>query len=83
MALFALACAEYTILACQVAEEPRRCTVYAMLHIKHAVRIFFCDFHGQSISNYSIAPPFSKMAQNLDLRCVLFPATKMLGAKHV
>ena len=37
---------------------------------------------GASIPNY-IAPLFFKMAQNLDLRCVLVPAPWMLGPKHV
>ena len=34
------------------------------------------------IPNY-IAPLFFKMAQNLDLRCVLVPAPWVLGPKHV
>ena len=38
---------------------------------------------GQSISNSYIAPLFFKMAQNLDLRCVLVPAPWVLGPKHV
>ena len=37
----------------------------------------------QSISNSNIAPLFVKMAQNLDLRCVLVPAPWVLGPKHV
>ena len=38
---------------------------------------------GQSISNSYITPLFFKMAQNLDLRCVLVPAPWVLGPKHV
>ena len=38
---------------------------------------------GQSMSNSNIAPLFVKMAQNLDLRCVLVPAPWVLGPKHV
>ena len=36
-----------------------------------------------SQSNIKIAPPFSKMARNLDLRCVLVSAPWVLGPKHV
>ena len=35
---------------------------------------------GQSISNSNIAPLFVKMAQNLDLRCVLISDPSTLGA---
>ena len=38
---------------------------------------------GQSISNIYTTPLFFKMAQNLDLRCVLVPAPWVLGPKHV
>ena len=38
---------------------------------------------GQSISNSNIAPLFVKMAQHLDLRCVLVPPPWVLGPKHV
>ena len=41
---------------------------------------FIC---GQSIPNSKIAPLFVKMAQNLDLRCVLVTAPWVLGPKHV
>ena len=37
---------------------------------------------GPSIPNVNIAPLFVKMAQNLDLRCVLVPAPWVLGPKH-
>ena len=37
----------------------------------------------QSISNSYITSLFFKMAQNLDLRCVLVPAPWVLGPKHV
>ena len=36
-----------------------------------------------AISNSYITPLFFKMAQNLDLRCVLVPAPWVLGPKHV
>ena len=38
---------------------------------------------GQTISNPYIAPLVFKMAQNLDLRCVLVPAPWVLGPKHL
>ena len=37
----------------------------------------------QSISNPYLTPLFFKMAQNLDLRCVLVSAPWVLGPKHV
>ena len=40
-------------------------------------------FKGPSIPNFNIAPLFFKMAENLDLRCVLVPAPWVLGPKHV
>ena len=36
-----------------------------------------------ALSKSYIAPLFFKMAQNLDLRCVLVPAPWVLGPKHV
>ena len=38
---------------------------------------------GQTISKIYTTPLFFKMAQNLDLRCVLVPAPWVLGPKHV
>ena len=38
---------------------------------------------GESISKIYTTPLFFKMAQNLDLRCVLVPAPWVLGPKHV
>ena len=38
---------------------------------------------GQSIPNSYVTPLFFKMAQNLDLRCVLVSAPWVLGPKHV
>ena len=44
---------------------------------------FFFSHDGRSISKSYVAPLVIKMAQNLDLRCVLVPAPWVLGPKHV
>ena len=46
-------------------------------------RVGGADPRRPSISKSYIAPLFVKMAQNLDLRCVLVPAPWVLGPKHV
>ena len=48
-----------------------------------AISNVFPGAGGRSISNCYIAPLFFKMAQNLDLRCVLVPAPGVLRPKHV
>ena len=56
--------------------------IYATLISIDPVQVYICR-EGPSISNSKIAPLFVKMAQNLDLRCVLVSAPWVLGPKHV
>ena len=50
---------------------------------KHLLRYLTDSYVDLALSKSYIAPLFFKMAQNLDLRCVLVPAPWVLGPKHV